>query len=126
MSGKLRPGPGRNASSVADSLAEMMSDIAAETLLTQQISNVFQGDSGGPLMCLHEGHWTAIGGSQTHTHTHPNVCVDQNDTLSDCSDRCGVIWNWLWASAETWGLRPSLCLHILDRPDEAPFLLYKT
>lgn len=84
MSGKLRPGRGRNASSLADSLAEMMSDVTAETLLTQQISNVFQGDSGGPLMCLDEGHWTAIGGSQTHTHTHPNVCVDQNDTLSDC------------------------------------------
>lgn len=48
---------------------EMMSDITAETPMTQQISNVFQGDSGGPLMCLDEGHWTAIGECHTHAPT---------------------------------------------------------
>ena len=91
MSGNLPPGPGRKASSIYQQLVcrplsslktrshytvfEMMSDIIAETLLTQQISNAFQGDSGGPLMCLDEGHWTAIG--ESHAHAPTSLCASQ-------------------------------------------------
>lgn len=80
----------------------------------------FQGDSGGPLMCLEDGHWTQIGQWHTHMHTH-SLCVAKvwkGAVLWLVPNRCDLLWDWLWSTSETWSLRPSLCLFLLDCSDQ--------